>query len=169
MPQNLRERAIGMLNAGMTMNANGMNTVWSTSAISHLRQRFKATGRTEGRHVVDVHASGRVPKTGIFGTPIRAIASKLTQPRLLSHLVLITTFKPLAPHHCGFESRLGLWILSCEEAIQLAYRTSVVLLGYPFVHCTWNNSRKGTRGLPPPVKLERRHMTSTVLVWRQTQ
>jgi hypothetical protein len=27
MPQNLRERAIGMLNAGMTMNANGMNTV----------------------------------------------------------------------------------------------------------------------------------------------
>jgi hypothetical protein len=27
----------------------------------------------------------------------------------------------------------GLWILSCEEAIQLAYRTSVVLLRCPFV------------------------------------
>jgi hypothetical protein len=40
---------------------------------------------------------------------------------------------PLAPHRCGFESRQGLWILSCEEAIQLAYGTSVVLLRCPFV------------------------------------
>jgi hypothetical protein len=28
----------------------------------------------------------------------------------------------------------GTWILSCEEAIQLAYGTSVVLLQCPFVH-----------------------------------
>jgi hypothetical protein len=42
-------------------------------------------------------------------------------------------FKPLAPHRCGFESQQGLWILSCEEAIQLAYGTSVVLLRCPFV------------------------------------
>jgi hypothetical protein len=32
-----------------------------------------------------------------------------------------------------------------------------------------NNARKGTRGLPPPVKLERRQMTYTVSVWRKTQ
>jgi hypothetical protein len=37
-------------------------------------------------------------------------------------------FKPLALHHCGFESHQVLWILSCEEAIQLAYGTLVVLL-----------------------------------------
>jgi hypothetical protein len=39
----------------------------------------------------------------------------------------------LAPHRCGFESRQGLWILSCEEAIELAYGTLVVLLRCPFV------------------------------------
>jgi hypothetical protein len=33
----------------------------------------------------------------------------------------------------------------------------------------WNNARIGTRGLPQPVKLERRRMTYTVSVWRQTQ
>ena len=41
--------AIGMLNAGMTMNAVAMNTGCSTRAIRHLRQRFQATGRTEDR------------------------------------------------------------------------------------------------------------------------
>jgi hypothetical protein len=48
-------------------------------------------------------------------------------------VVKVVDFKPLAPHRCGFESRQGLWILSCEEAIQLAYGTSVVLLRCPFV------------------------------------
>jgi hypothetical protein len=47
--------------------------------------------------------------------------------------VKVVDFKPLAPHRCGFESRQGLWILSCVEAIQLAYGTSVVLLRCPFV------------------------------------
>jgi hypothetical protein len=46
-------------------------------------------------------------------------------------VVKVVDFKPLAPHRCGFESRL--WILSCEEAIQLAYGTSVVILRCPFV------------------------------------
>jgi hypothetical protein len=32
-----------------------------------------------------------------------------------------------------FESLQGLWILSCEETIQLAYGTSVVLLRYHFM------------------------------------
>jgi hypothetical protein len=48
-------------------------------------------------------------------------------------VVKVIDFKPLAPHRCGFESLKGLWILSCEEAIQLAYRTSVVLLRCRFV------------------------------------
>jgi hypothetical protein len=33
----------------------------------------------------------------------------------------------------GFESLQGLWILSCEEAIQLAYGMTVVLFRCPFV------------------------------------
>jgi hypothetical protein len=48
-------------------------------------------------------------------------------------VVKVVDFKPLAPHRCGLESRRGLWILSCEEAIQLAYGMSVVLLRCPFV------------------------------------
>jgi hypothetical protein len=43
-------------------------------------------------------------------------------------VVKVVDFKPLAPHCCGFESQKGLWILSWEEAIKLAYGTSVVLL-----------------------------------------
>jgi hypothetical protein len=39
---------------------------------------------------------------------------------------------PLASLCCGFNSQQGLWILSCEEAIQAAYGTSVVLLWCPF-------------------------------------
>jgi hypothetical protein len=33
----------------------------------------------------------------------------------------------------GSNPDMGLWILSCKEAIQLAYGTSVVLLRCPFV------------------------------------
>jgi hypothetical protein len=33
----------------------------------------------------------------------------------------------------------------------------------------WNNARKCIWGLPPPVKLERHHMTCTVSVWHKTQ
>jgi hypothetical protein len=36
------------------------------------------------------------------------------------------------PHRCGFESRQGLWILSCEEAIQLAYGTRTRVQVYVF-------------------------------------
>jgi hypothetical protein len=34
---------------------------------------------------------------------------------------------------------------------------------------SWNNAWKGTWGLPPRVKLERRDMTYTVSMWRKTQ
>jgi hypothetical protein len=37
----------------------------------------------------------------------------------------VVDFKPLAPHRCGFDSRQGILILSCEKAILLAYGTSV--------------------------------------------
>jgi predicted phosphoadenosine phosphosulfate sulfurtransferase len=33
----------------------------------------------------------------------------------------------------------------------------------------WNNARKGTWGLPPPVKLERRDLTYTMSMWRKIQ
>ena len=57
-PQNLRERVICMLNAGIRMNAVAMNIGRSTFAIRHLRQHFQTTGRTEdqprsGRRRVD--------------------------------------------------------------------------------------------------------------------
>jgi hypothetical protein len=52
---------------------------------------------------------------------------------ILLYLSYILDFKPLAPHRCGFESRQELWVLSCEEAIQLVYGSSVVLLRCPFV------------------------------------
>jgi hypothetical protein len=71
------------------------------------------------------------------------------------------------PSPLWVRTRQGLWILSCEEAIQLAYGTSVVLLRYRFVPII--NARKGTWGLSPPVKLERRDMTYTVSMWRKTQ
>jgi hypothetical protein len=48
-------------------------------------------------------------------------------------VIKVIDFKPFAPHLCGFESRQELWIISCEEAIQLAYEMSVVLLRCPFV------------------------------------
>ena len=40
-PQNSHERAIGMLNAGMAMNAVALNIGCSTLAIQHPRQRFQ--------------------------------------------------------------------------------------------------------------------------------
>ena len=36
--------------------------------------------------------------------------------------------KSLAPYRGWFESHQGLWILSCQEAIQLAFESSVALL-----------------------------------------
>ena len=91
-PQNLRERAIGMLNAGMAMNAVAMNIGCYTRDIRHLRQRVQATGCTE-----DQQRSGRfrasrlVAKTVIFETPTCAIACKLPQLLLLTSMVHITT------------------------------------------------------------------------------
>jgi hypothetical protein len=61
----------------------------------------------------------------------------------------------------------GFWILSCEEAIQLAFGTTMVLLRCLFVPEIMHE--RAPQGLPPPVKLESRQMTEAVLVWRKTQ
>ena len=53
-PTNLRERAIGMLNAGMATNEVARVVGCSSRSIRNLRQRFQATGRTE-----DLPRSGR--------------------------------------------------------------------------------------------------------------
>jgi hypothetical protein len=45
----------------------------------------------------------------------------------------LVDFSTLAPHRCGFKSQQGLWILTCVEASQLAYGTSVVLLRCSFM------------------------------------
>jgi hypothetical protein len=64
----------------------------------------------------------------------------LLMPNLIANMrgvrgrvVKVVNFKPLNHKRLGLESRQGLWILSCEEAIQLAYGTLVVLLRCPFV------------------------------------
>jgi hypothetical protein len=46
---------------------------------------------------------------------------------------MVFDFISIAPDGPGFVSRQGLWIPSCEEAIQLAYENSVFLLWYTFV------------------------------------
>jgi hypothetical protein len=56
----------------------------------------------------------------IYGASVAEWLRSLTS----NHLPLIAV---------GSESRQGLWILSCEEAIQLAYGTSVVPFRCPFV------------------------------------
>jgi hypothetical protein len=48
-------------------------------------------------------------------------------------VVKVVDFKPLAPHHCGYKSLQGLWILSCEQALKLAYGMLIVLLGCLFM------------------------------------
>ena len=48
-------------------------------------------------------------------------------------VVTVVDLESLAPHRCGFETLQGFWNLSCKEAIQLAYGTSVVLLRRPLV------------------------------------
>jgi hypothetical protein len=38
---------------------------------------------------------------------------------IIDRVVKDVNFKPHTPHHCEFECRQGLWILSCEQAISL--------------------------------------------------
>jgi hypothetical protein len=68
-------------------------------------------------------------------------------------------FKPLALHSFGFKSCQGSWILSCEEGVQLASGTLVVLL-----RCQLESEINFDH--TPSVKLGCCHKTFTVLVIR---
>jgi hypothetical protein len=59
---------------------------------------------------------------------LRSISLQITTWGVCRRKVKVIDSKPLAPHRCGFESLQGPRNLLCEEAIQLAYGTSVVLL-----------------------------------------
>jgi hypothetical protein len=63
-----------------------------------------------------------------YNNTINSLEIEYWEKGVRGRVVKVVDFKPLVPHHYGFESRQGLWILSCEEAIQLAYGKSVVLL-----------------------------------------
>ena len=90
-PQDLHERAIGMLNASLTMNAVAISIGCSTRAIRHFRQHFQQPSVRKINHLLDVRASRRVAKTDIVRTPTCAIASKLPHLLLLTNMVHITT------------------------------------------------------------------------------
>ena len=65
---------------------------------------------------------------------IRCVKStNMMQRGVRRRVIRVDDLESSDPHYCGFESRLGLWILSCEEAIQLAHLTSVALLRCPLV------------------------------------
>ena len=83
-PQNLHECAIGMLNAGMTMNV--LLVLFDTLGKVFKQQRVRKID-----HVgpVDVCASRRVAKIAIFRTPTCAIASKLPQLLVLTPMIHI--------------------------------------------------------------------------------
>ena len=89
--QNLRKRVIGMLNAGMTMNAVVMNIGWSTRAIRHLRERFQATGRTEDRTRSGLPRFTTRGQYRYIRNTACAIASERPQLLLLKPMVHITT------------------------------------------------------------------------------
>jgi hypothetical protein len=110
---------------------------------------------------------------------------KISIPCLISCLKLITLWTKKVIHCHKTQCHLKCFkIKSCPSPLWVRIPTgtldSLMWWGYLAslrdvgvstqvpVHA-WNNARKGTWGLPPPVKLERRHMAYTVLVWRKTQ
>ena len=84
-----------------------------------------------------------VPEELIF--TCRAPLAKWLETMNQNHLPLNTV---------GSNSNQGLWILSCEETIQLVYGTSVILFRCLLVSEFRNNVQRDTLGLPPPVNLE---------------
>ena len=67
----------------------------------------------------------------------------------------------------GFNSRQGLWILSCEDVNQLAYKMLMVLLRCLLMPEIMIHG-VGTQGLPPPESLSC-YITFTVFVHCKTQ
>ena len=89
-PQNLRERVIGMLNACITMNAFAANIYVLLVLFDTLGNVFKQQGAREDRpRDGRLRVTTRV-RNAIFGTPTCAIASKLPQLLLLIPMMHIT-------------------------------------------------------------------------------
>jgi hypothetical protein len=82
-------------------------------------------------------------------------------------VVKVVDFKTFAPYSCGSKSRQGLWILFMWGSYPASLRSIYGSTQVPVL--AWNDTEKGTWGLSPPVKQERRHMTYTLSVWRKTQ
>ena len=64
----------------------------------------------------------KINSDGYFAT-FRQLNLKLICLLLHGTEWLVFDLESLAPHCCGIESHQGYWILSCEEAVKLAYRT----------------------------------------------
>ena len=78
-PNNLRERAIGMLDAGMSTEYIARHVGCSSRAIRNLRVRFRTTQEVPTTyHVVDVRVLQSLVKTAIAQTRICAIYSTAT-------------------------------------------------------------------------------------------
>ena len=101
-PQNIRGHTIGMLNAGMTMNAVTMNIPCSTRAIRHLRQRFQAarSGRpritTRGHseyHLRNRFQTSTATAPSTHGTHNNRIYAQTVRNRL--HEVRLSAHRPL--------------------------------------------------------------------------
>ena len=52
---------------------------------------------------------------------------------ICGRVVRVVDLESFAPYRFGFESHQVLWIRTCEETIQLAHGTFVVLLRFPLM------------------------------------
>jgi hypothetical protein len=66
---------------------------------------------------------------------------------------------------CTLKQKQGMWIH--KEATKLV--TERVWFYFRIQCVSEKNARRGARGVPQPVKLERRHLNNTVLVQHSTQ
>jgi hypothetical protein len=75
------------------------------------------------------------PAFGMFYTDLSIYSYKFNEIKggFCVRVVNVVDFKSLALHRCGFISIQGLRISSCEEASQLPYQMSLVLLGCLFM------------------------------------
>ena len=92
----------------------------------------------------------------------RSLLSMKLSRGVYGRAVSVIVLESLSPHRFGFESHQGHWIISCEETIQLAYGTTVVLFRCPLIPEIMHG--EAPEVLTPPVNLENWHITFTVLV-----
>jgi hypothetical protein len=69
---------------------------------------------------------------------------------------------------CGFVTWLLFGLFTYGDIAHIGKNNGFVVGSTQVPVRAWNNARKGTGGLPPQVKLERRQMSYTVSVWHKT-